>query len=191
MPLTLTIADLREYDACSLDERIADLRRVLPDVGEDTPVPLATWWALPTTSLADRWWSLRAAEPAPEARRVGVRASCRAARRVLHLTHPRDREVCAESIAAAEGWTATNAVPLFDLRSVAVTSSAAYAAAAARAAYYGALNGIVACAEAHVFAVFALSYAPLSEESAERAAQLADLDELLLAVKDHQPHRQE
>ena len=104
MNLTLTIASLRRHRACDLDERIADLRRVLPDVRDDEPVPLATWWALPSSSVEDRWWSLRAAEPALDARRLGVRAACRAARRVLPLVRERDRPVCLAAIEAAEAW---------------------------------------------------------------------------------------
>ena len=77
--LTLTIADLRRHDACYLDKRIADLRRVLPDVRVVEPVSLATWWALPSTSVPDRWWSLRAAKPALDAQRLGVRAARNAA----------------------------------------------------------------------------------------------------------------
>ena len=53
MTLTLTIASLRKARACELDARIVDLRRVVPDVAEDTEVPLRTWWDLPTTSHAD------------------------------------------------------------------------------------------------------------------------------------------
>ena len=53
LTLTLTIAALRRCHACDLDERIADLRRVLPDVRDDEPVPLATWWALPFAGMLD------------------------------------------------------------------------------------------------------------------------------------------
>lgn len=106
LTLTLSIASLREHVACELDRRIADLRRVLPDVTEDTPVPLRVWWGLPSTSVEDRWWSLRAVEPAPEARRLGVRAACLAARRALPLTREQDRPVCLAAIEAAEAWAA-------------------------------------------------------------------------------------
>jgi hypothetical protein len=183
--ITLTIADLRKRDACDLDKRIADLRRVLPDVRDDEPVSLATWWALPSTSVPDRWWSLRAAKPALDARRLGVRAACRAARRVLPLVREQDRAVCLTAIEAAEAWAeeptderATYA------RGGADAARAAASAAATPAAYasYAAANAAYAAAYADAYAAAAAAAAAANAAAnadAEREAQRADLDELV------------
>jgi hypothetical protein len=191
--ITLTIADLRRHDACYLDKRIADLRRVLPDVADDEPVPLATWWALPSTSTQDRWWSLRAAKPALDARRLGVRAACRAARRVLPLVREQDRAVCLAAIEAGETWAAeptdqraANAYAADAAAAIAAASDAAYAAcaayAAARAARAAAYADADAYADAYADAAYAAAYAAANAANAaaaERQAQRADLDDLV------------
>ena len=155
--LTLTIADLRRRRACDLDERIADLRCVLPDVQDDEPVPLTTWWALPSTCVEDRWWSLRAAEPAIDARRLGVRAACRAARRVLPL-EPELRAVCLGAIDAAEAWAEEP------------TDERATAAACAAYAAFAAADAAAACA---AYAAFAAAYAAYVDAAAYAAADAA------------------
>jgi len=158
--LTLTIASLREHNACDLDDRIADLRRVLPDAADDDPIPLRIWWDLPSTSILDRWWSLRAVEPQLESRRLAVRAVCLAARRALPLTRNQHRSVCVAATEAAEAWaeepTAERA------RACRIATAAAEGAAYADAAYAA--------------AAYAAAYA------AERATQRADLDRLLEEV---------
>ncbi len=195
MTLTLTIAALRRNHACYLDKRIADLRRVLPDVTDDQPVPLATWWALPSTCVEDRWWSLRATEPALDAQRLGVRAACRAARRVLPLVREQDRAVCLGAIEAAEAWAEgpTDQRAAY-ARGGARGTRAAARAAATPAAYasYAAANAAYAAAAAAAYADAHASYAAADARAAdvaatrfeEREAQRADLDELLAPARD-------
>lgn len=125
MPLTISIADLRRHKACDFNERIADLRRILPDVRDDDPVPLRTWWRLPTTTVPDRFWSLRAVSDAMVGRVLSVRVACLAARRVLRLTRERDRAVCLAAIEAAEAWATGPTVE----RAVAAGAAARRAAA--------------------------------------------------------------
>ena len=175
MTLTLAIAALREHEACDLDERIADLRRVLPDVEEGTPVPLRVWWDLATTSIPDRWWSLRAVEPEIDGRRLGVRAASAAARRVLHLVREQDRQVCLDAIEAAEAWAAD---PTEE------RAQAARAAADAYAATYAAAPAAACAARAvaQAAAARAARAAALAADAAEREAQRLDLDRLLEAL---------
>lgn len=202
--LTLSIASLRTHHACDLETRIADLRRVLPDVTDDQPVPLRVWWDLPSTSVLDRCWSLRAVEPALPARVLGVRAAAAAARRVLHLTREQDRPVCLAAVEAAEAWAAE---PTEERRwgVVIAARAAAYAADAARVAYAvhaaraaaHAANAARAAAHAANAAPFVVAYAAAAaaadaaaaaaadaaaDDDAERAAQRADLDRLLAEV---------
>ena len=62
--LTLTIAALRAHDACDLKRRIADITRSLGrQPGDDEAIDIRTWWSPDSTTIADRWWSLRAANP--------------------------------------------------------------------------------------------------------------------------------
>ena len=185
MTLTLSIASLREHEACDIYGRIADLRRVLPDVTDDTPVPLRTWWDLPTTSISDRWWSLRAVDPEIEGQRLGVRAAALAARRVLPLVREQDREVCLDAIEAAEAWAAE---PTEDRAAAARASAyAAYAADAAYAAAYAYAASAdaydaAACAYAAAHVYDAAHAAHAAHAAAEREAQRLDLDRLLEAL---------
>ena len=195
MSLTITIASLRAHNACDLDARIADIRRVLPDVAEDTPVPLATWWALPSTSIPDRIWSLRAVSDPARGRVIAVTVASRAARRVLHLVREQDRAISVAAIDAAESWRAEPipqqhraAYAAFLDAARADTACAAFLdAAAARAAAYAACAAAdtayaadyaaraaayAACAAADYAADYAAAYA------AERACQCDELDEL-------------
>lgn len=169
--LTLSIAALRAADACDLEVRIADLRAVRPDVTEEEGVPLVVWWALPTTSVADRWWSLRVASPAPEARRLAVRGAAMAARRVLHLAYPEHRAACEAAIVAAEEWAAASTearevAAAGAARAVGVAWGAWAAAGAARAAEAA---GAAEAAEAAAWAAGAARAA----ENAARAAEIA------------------
>jgi len=191
--LTLTIASLREHSACNLDKRIADIRRVLPDVTDNTPVPLRVWWDLPTTSVENRWWSLRAVEPALEGRRLGVRAACLAARRVLPLTREQERPVCLAAIEAAEAWAADPteeraraAAAAADAaraaRAADAADAAARAARAADAAYAAADAADAAADAAYAAADAAAADDAYAAYAAEREAQRADLDRLLAEV---------
>ena len=194
--LILKIEDLREHDACGLRARIDDLRAHLGhEVDADEPIPLATWWALPSTSLADRLWSLRAAAPALEARRLGVRFATRCARRVLHLTRPQDRPVAEAAILAAEAWAAdpteanadaAHAAARAAFAATAAAADAADAALAARAALAAAAAADVttaAVADVSDVATWATAaWATAPDLDAERDAQRADLDSLLAEV---------
>ena len=149
--LTLSIADLRAASACGLDERITDLRAVLPDVGNDDPVDARVWWGLPSTSTADAIWSLRAAHPPERAAAVAVLvARCAAVRADGYGSRKSraalDRVGSAAVSFAGAGWAAAEAA-----------TAAAYAAAAAYADAY---------ADAERAA---------QANAAERAAQRADL----------------
>jgi hypothetical protein len=201
--LTLTIASLRRHDACDLDDRIADLHRVLPDAADDDPIPLRIWWDLPSTSIPDCWWSLRAAEPQLESRRLAVRAVCLAARRVLPLTREQDRSVCVEAIEAAEAWADEPTAERARACQIAANAAnAAYAAYAANAAYAAAARAAAADAAYAAYAADATAayaaaysaaataaadaayaaYATAAADAAERATQRADLDRLLEEV---------
>jgi len=128
--LTLSIDDLRDFEACDLAARIADLRAVLPDATDADPIDVRVWWSLPSTSTADAIWSLRAAQPPERAAAVAVlvaqcaatraegyaRADARAAR------DARDADAAAAAYAAARAAAATDAA-----------ARAAYAAANAAA----------------------------------------------------------
>lgn len=111
----------------------------------------SAWWSLPSTIIANRWWSLRVAAPLDTARQVAVKAAAMAARRVLHLVRAADWQVCERAVQAAEAWAD---------QPHEATADAAYAARAA-------------AAEADRAAVRAAA-------AAERAAQRADLDRLLM-----------
>ena len=180
MTLTLTIASLRGHEACGLDERIADLRCALPDVEEDTPVPLRVWWDLPSTSISDRWWSLRAVEPQFEGQRLGVRAAALAARRVLHLERERDRPVCLAAIEAAEAWAEDPTPEQAEMARAAAAAAPAYTAAAAAA--YAAAAAAAANTDADAYAAASYAYAAnaaAAVRAADREAQRLDLDRLL------------
>jgi hypothetical protein len=154
--LALTIADLRAASACGLDERITDLRAVLPDVGNDDPVDVRIWWALPSTSPADAIWSLRAAHPPERAAAVAVLvARCAAARAGDY----------ANAAAVAYAAYAANAAQAAE-----VAADAERAAYAANAAAYAA---DAANAAAVAYAANAANAAQAAD--AERAAQRADL----------------
>lgn len=212
MSLTLSIASLRQHNACDLDERVADLRRVLPDVGEDDPVPLRTWWDLPTTGRHDRVWSLRAVSDPMAGRVLGVRFACLAVRRVLYLTHEGARPACLAAIEAAELWALGPSVrAAVRARRAGDAASVAYGHAsravngartvdaidftivyrAARATY--AAYAVARAAGAHVSdAVYAsgavcavaanIIYASSDAYDDEHEAQRADLDRLLSEV---------
>ena len=82
MSVTLSIGALRRHRACNLDVRIHDFAATYGRVPtDDEPIPLQMWWALQSTSVADRWWSLRGAPATTGAKMIGVRAACLAARR--------------------------------------------------------------------------------------------------------------
>lgn len=192
--LTLSIASLRRHHACEIAARIYDLRRVLPNVAEDEPVPLRTWWDLPSTTIEDRNWSVRAAMPALTARVLGVRAACLAARRVLHLIG-QNRSVCLAAIEAAEAWaaapTAERAVVAAAARDAVVydnadTVAAIYAAAAAYWTAAVAAGGDEDVDAPLAYAADAIYYGddldPDAAYLAEREAQRADLDRLLTEV---------
>lgn len=194
MSLTLTIAALRAHHACDLAARIADLRRVLPDAPEDIEVPLATWWALPSTSVADRVWSLRAVSDAERGQRIAVTVASRAARRVLPLAREPSRGVCLAAIEAAEAWAAH---PTPDRQHVAA-ACARHAAERLVAGANRAANGyaditLVLAVRAGLAAIntpdaaCALGFAAYATVQAadyiaahdERARQCADLDALI------------
>jgi hypothetical protein len=161
MQLTLTIADLRAHDACDLYERIVDLTRELPSVQEDTPVPLSVWWALPSTSIADRFWSLRCVQPRVVAKQLGVSVACLAARRVQHLVDMAHRAVCLAAIEAAEAWAEA---PTEE------NQAAAYAAADAD---YAGAYAAYAAADAAYSAADAAGVAYVAAYSAADAAGVA------------------
>lgn len=106
--MTLTIQDLRDWRACDIDERVAELRAVLPDVADEQPVPVETWWALPRSNALSCAWSLRCAEPKDEARRVAIEFAVRAARRVLPSVLDQHRAVSVAAIEAAEAVLASD-----------------------------------------------------------------------------------
>jgi hypothetical protein len=202
MQLTLTIADLRAHDACDLYERIVDLTRELPSVQEDTPVPLSVWWALPSTSIADRFWSLRCVQPRVVAKQLGVSVACLAARRVQHLVDMAHRAVCLAAIEAAEAWAEA---PTEENQAAAYAAAdadyaGAYAAYAAADAAYSAADAagvayVAAAGDAYVAGVAyvadsaacaaysAADAAAADAADAERELQRADLDRLLAAMK--------
>lgn len=160
--LALSIADLGEHDACDLDDRIADLGRTLGRaVPEDERVPLRVWWDLTSTSVDNLWWSLRClGEPGT---RIGVEATCLAARRALSCVSESRRFVALTAIEAAEGWlrgevtSAECRRPAADAFTVVAYAAhaAAYTAYTANAAY--------------------VAHAIADGRVAERAAQRADL----------------
>ena len=164
--LTLSIAALRAAGACDLDERIADLRAVRPDVADDEPVPLAVWWALATTSIRDRWWSLRVAQPLLTARQVAVRGASRAASRAAAYSAAGDASAASRAAASAASRVASRATAY---------AAAGDAYAAAVDAAYAAEAAVDAAAAAAVDA-YAYAYAA----AAERSAQSSDLDRLLM-----------
>ena len=104
--LTLTVGDLRTCGACELEYRVESLEIVLGRTpAEWEQIPLSVWWGLHTTSVRDRFWSLRAVKPWSQAQLLGVRAICRAARRVLPRINEESRLITEAAIAAAEKWT--------------------------------------------------------------------------------------
>lgn len=197
MPLTLSIARLRRNrpPVCGLNERIANLRRVLPDVAEGDPVPLRTWWDLPTTSVEDRVWSLHYAVSPPLMGRVlAVRFLCLAARRVLHLTREQDRAVSLAAIQAAEAWAADPSEERADVAAAArndvaaAAVSAAYGCAAADIDFVRAIAAMEAAIDAARVAAYGdpvtarSAHRAVCDYNAEREAQRADLDRLLAEV---------
>jgi len=219
--ITLTIADLRMCNACDLDRlqsdsplkitRVADLTRHLgcaPD--DDEPLPLRTWWDLPTTSVPNRWWSLRAAAPVKPIKLFAVRGACLAARRVLPLTREEDRVLCLTAIEAAEAWVANPceetvaaaraaysaraadaASSPADPASIAARDAVDYAMAAARATARAAAIDAVTYASATTFYVDCAIVAHATANNAdvdaacnaEHEAQCADLDRLLAELE--------
>jgi hypothetical protein len=202
--LTLSISDLRKPKACDLEERIEDLTQTLgrkPE--EDEELDLKIWWSLKTTSVDNRFWSLRAVKPELPAQQLAVLASCRAARRVLPLVPAEDQAVCLAAIEAAEAWVAEptkarakaarlagNAAWAVYAAARSAAYTAAYAAYASRsaarsAAYTAAANAANAAnaaadaaARAAADAADAAAWAGAISR-AERQKQREDLDELL------------
>ena len=111
--------------------------------------------------------------------RVNVRLAAWAARRVLDLTRPQDREVCERAIEAVEAWLAdpSDANAYAVATAHAATNAAAYAtyaahAAAAHAATYAAHAATIAAEVAAAYASSA-AYAAASASSATYAAAYA------------------
>ncbi|HET6497243.1 MAG TPA: hypothetical protein VFH61_17990 [Thermoleophilia bacterium] len=178
MTLTLTIEALRVRSACDLYKRVEELREALPDVADDTPVPLSAWWSLPSTSLDDRFWSLRAVEPFIEAHRLGVRAAALAARRVLHrIRDEAHRATAQRALEAAEAW-AENPSDADAASAASAVANVTYAAASAERAAV-----LASYAASHAsYAIYdsaASAERAASDHYSERALQRADLDRLL------------
>ena len=197
--LTLTISALYVQRACGIHpevkgpDRIADLVAHLGRrPADDEPIPLATWWALPTTSVEDRWWSLRAVAPTSLARILGVRAACLAARRALpayeaRFPHWRPTRASAviEAIKAAEAWVAdptTERVEACRVASDKVVDTAAYGIAYVAAAAADVVYAIYAAADA-AETIGSRTVAGTVAYNAEMRAQCADLDLLLSELR--------
>lgn len=197
MTLTLSITSLRRHNACGLEEdkrRLDELRVAFPGVEEDTPVPLSTWWGLRSTSLNDRWWSLRAVEPLLEGRILGVRAACLAVRRALPVAEEAERPVCLAAVEAAEAWAsepteecsdaamrAAAKIPPQRGRSPAagVRHGAKWAALAARSPGKGRDPFPFALDDAASWARYALLHFDDDDPTREHRNQVGDLDRLL------------
>ena len=143
MPATYTvsIAQLRAWDACFIDARVAGLRDHLGcEVGEDEPIPLTTWSAVAwdedgvrqsETSVRDLVWAL--AHTGPSGRRIVVAWAADCAERVLPVwearrpsdSRPRD------AIALVRRWLADPAT--VTQRELFAAADAGYAAAYAAA----------------------------------------------------------
>ena len=167
MPATYTvsIAQLRAWDACKLDARVADLRTHLGrDVAEDEDVPLITW-ADVTPVPADLVWALAHID------RVRAVALCadiaEAAVRLAWLPiYPGDgRPMDAASAARSGPGAAVNAAY--------AAANAAYAAAnaAVNAAVYDA-GAYAAYAAAN--AAYAAAHAAYAAYAAAAATDAAD-----------------
>lgn len=183
MTLTVSIAEMRE-DIAYEREQIVELRRVLPDVGERDRVPIAVWWALPSTRVHDRWWILgMVVDGQVEALQIAVRAAALAVRRRLP---PRD-DASREAFEAVDVWLA-------DPTNEDLIESAHFAAYRARAVDEPARRaaGDVALAVGAYAVCFAARAASEAVEAAagvptvgrwiEIEAQRADLDRLLAEV---------
>ena len=153
MPATYTvsIAQLRAWDACKLDARVADLRTHLGrDVAEDEDVPLITW-ADVTPVPADLVWALAHID------RVRAVALCadiaEAAVRLAWLPiYPGDgRPMDAASAARSGPGAAVNAAY--------AAANAAYAAAHAAYAAYAAAAATGAADDAGAYAAVNAAYA--------------------------------
>jgi hypothetical protein len=157
--------------ACDKTEHIVDMRLVRPGVAYDDVIPLRDWWDLSSTSVANRWWSLRlAGDPG---KRIAVAGAVRAAKRWLPFVCAQNRVFCLAAIEAAEAWL-LNPCP--------ETVSAARKAAEAAETEAGAWDEVPAWwAAAAAWATVgagAVDWA-WAESDEEAAAQRSDLDELL------------
>ena len=101
--------------------------------------------------------------------RVNMRLSVFAARYVLELTRPRDREVCQRAIDATEAWLAGETT-IEEMRTANAAANAAYAANTAAIAF--AANAAFAAAANANYAAHAVANA------ANAAAAAADMDPL-------------
>lgn len=109
---TLSILDLRQHDVCHLDQemcineghagtpRVSDLEvRLGRSVREEEQIQISVWWSLPTTSIRDRFHSLKYFSAG---RIIGIRAACIAVRRALRFLKEDDRRVCLAAVEASE-----------------------------------------------------------------------------------------
>lgn len=155
---TITLRDLEYADACDLDKRLDDIAEAIGHApGEDEPIQLTVWWALPSMSAEDRVRGLCAVEPYAKALPLVVAFA----------------ESCAKRAAAPGAYAASRAAA----RAAAYANICAYDATCAAAA-----DAADAAADAAAVVAADASACAGAAYDAERDAQARDLERLFLGV---------
>lgn len=170
---TITIRALRDADDGFLPRRLTELAEAFGCTPtDDEPIPLAVWWALPSTtaSAIDRVGLLRCVEPSTGARPLiclFARACAERARGYADAaaSSPRAEAAIPTTDAASYARDATDAA-IHATYAIDTTEAATYAADAATYAAFAAFD----CND------------PDAAYDSERAAQRADLERLFLGV---------
>ena len=173
--IILTIATLREYDACELDDRIQAYRDHHGHDPGDAPT-LRSWLAC-TLDVRDWIWATRCLGRA--GRILALEVATRAARRALvtigreHTADPRPlRAIEAAEVILMEWWAGREPTEEMLFAANAARRAAAYAT------YTAANAAVAAAANAANSANSANAAAAAAERAQQRADYLAALDRL-------------